>query len=309
MPKSKGDYQVRLQKYIADCGITSRRKAEEFIKEGKVKVNGILVTEMGVKVSPGEDAVSVDDKVIGDSNVVPTYIIFNKPRGVVSTVIDPEGRKTVLDFLPRIHQRIYPVGRLDYNSEGLLILTNDGQLAHQIMHPSFEVTKVYEVKVFGAVDSKILKELKAERRIEDGIVRPESVRVIGQLPSKTWLEFRLKEGKNREIRKICEAVGIAIDKLRRVSIENLQLGDLKPGDWVFTNKKEIERLLGLNGFPKNTFRSQKRTIDVRVKGVQPCRLANDSYYKKYIGDNLKKMIGRNGTPAQITRSPRPEFQR
>lgn len=292
---------VRLQKYIADCGITSRRKAEELILEGKVKVNNKLITQMGVKVDPSEDVVHVDDVVIGNSKVEPVYIIFNKPRGVVSTVIDPEGRKTVMDFLPRIHQRVYPVGRLDYNSEGLLILTNDGDIAHKIAHPSFEVEKVYEVKVFGAINQALLKELRRERHWPEGKVQPSSVRVIGQLPKKTWLEFRLKDGKNREIRRICEESGIAIDKLRRVAIENLTIGGLKPGEFHFTNRKEIEKLLGFGANTKVAFRSDKRTIDVRVKGVQPCRLANDDYYRRYRGDNFKKTITSNRSQSSYQR--------
>ncbi len=281
---------LRLQKFIADCGITSRRKAEELIQEGKVKVNGKLIREMGVKVDPANDVVMIDDKVIGMEDVTPTYIVLNKPRGVVSTVIDPEGRKTVVDFLPRVHQRIFPVGRLDYNSEGLLILTNDGDLAQKIAHPSYEVEKVYEVKVFGAVNHEILKELRRERNWPEGKVRPVSVRVIGQLPKKTWLEFRLKDGKNREIRRICEETGIAIDKLRRVAIGNLEIANLKPGECAFTSRKEIEKLVGIGNRSENKYRSEKRTIDVRVKGVQPCRLANDDYYRRYRGENFKRTI-------------------
>lgn len=280
---------VRIQKYIADCGIASRRKAEQMILEGRVLLNNKKVTEMGVKVNPEEDVVSVDGHIITDSGVDKLYILFNKPRAVVSTVSDPEGRKTVMDFLPRIHQRIYPVGRLDYNSEGLIILTNDGEIAHKVMHPSFNVTKVYEVKVFGAIDQSLLDELKKPRQFEEGPVRPKSVRVIEQLPRKTWLEFRLTEGRNREIRRICEEVGIAIDKLRRVAIEGLTVQGLRPGDCRFLTKKEIDKMLGFNGV-KASFVSKKRTIDLKQRGVQATRLANDKYYIQYRQDHFKKTM-------------------
>ena len=152
--------EVRLQKYIADCGITSRRKAEELIVQGRVEVNGELITELGTKVNAGRDAVVVDGNPIDINRVEKMYLLLNKPRGYVTTLNDPEGRKTVMDLVREISERIYPVGRLDYLSEGLLLLTNDGELANKIMHPSHEVVKVYEVKVFGAVNETILKKLR-----------------------------------------------------------------------------------------------------------------------------------------------------
>ncbi len=237
---------VRLQKYIADAGITSRRKAEELILAGRVRVNGTVINTLGTKVDPSKDVVQVDQKFIHPEKVEKLYIVLNKPRGVITSVSDPEGRETVLDLLHKIPQRVFPVGRLDYLSEGLLLLTNDGDFAHLIMHPKHEIVKVYEVKVFGVVTDKILKELARGTRQRDGLLKPLGVRVIGQLKNKTWLEFKLAEGKNREVRRLCEAAGLTVDKLRRVSIAGLTINSLPIGQFEIYSKKEIYKLLGLN---------------------------------------------------------------
>ncbi len=205
---------IRLQKYIANCGVTSRRKAEVLITEGKVSINGKVVTELGTKVDPLKDAISVEGQFIDRNMVEDIYLVMNKPRGFVSTVHDPEGRKTILDLCREISERIYPVGRLDYLSEGLIILTNDGDFAQSILHPSKSVTKVYEVKVFGIVNENILKKLRDGVIVDGQLLKPDSVRIIGQLPAKTWLEFRLTTGRNREIRKVCEEHGLTVDKLK-----------------------------------------------------------------------------------------------
>lgn len=258
---------IRLQKYIADCGITSRRKAEILITQGRVKVNDEVVTELGTKVDPQSDMIMVDSEVIDVMSVDHLYIALNKPRSCVTTVSDPEGRKTVMDLIP-IKQRVFPVGRLDYLSEGLLLLTNDGDLANTIMHPRFEVTKVYEVKVFGRVSEPLLKKLKQGIVAHDGVLRPKSVRIIEQLPQKTWLEFRLNEGKNREIRRICEACGVTIDKLRRVAIGNLSIDGIQPGEWQYVTKSELLKSIGINkdGSKRHDaqdYVSRKRTVDAK----------------------------------------------
>jgi 23S rRNA pseudouridine2605 synthase len=184
----------------------------------------------------------------------------------MTTLSDPEGRETVKDIIYDCAERVYPVGRLDYLSEGLLIMTNDGDLANKIMHPRYEVTKVYEVKVFGHVHEGILSKIKRGVMTEDGLLKPKSVRVIEQLPNKTWLEFRLNEGKNREIRKICEAVDLVVDKLRRVAIEGLNIQSLGVGKYVYTERKELMKALGLNndGTKKSvrSFISAKKSLNV-----------------------------------------------
>lgn len=282
---------IRLQKYIADCGVCSRRKAEEFMIQGRVKVNGIVESTLGTKVNPNSDTVEVDGHLIDSKQVEKVYIVLNKPRGYLTTVNDPEGRRTVMDLIKDCSERVFPVGRLDYLSEGLLILTNDGELANMVLHPKYNVTKVYEVKVFGAVDSKILSELQQGRQLEDGYVKPQTVRVIKQLNNKTWLEFRLNEGRNREIRKICEAVGLTVDKLKRVAIEGLTVDGIRPGGYRYVHKKALMGVLNLNSDgTKNTegkqysFRSRKRTIDLRQRGPQMTTAADDDAFKIYRRD-------------------------
>jgi 23S rRNA pseudouridine2605 synthase len=263
---SNQDIQIRLQKVIADCGVTSRRKAEGLILDGRVSVNGHTVTELGTKVNPVKDAIQVDGNNLELAAVEKVYLVMNKPRAYMTTLSDPEGRPTVMELIYGVKQRIFPVGRLDYLSEGLLILTNDGDLANMIMHPKYEVEKVYEVKVFGHVNEGILAKIKRGVMTEDGLLKPKSVRVIEQLPNKTWLEFRLNEGKNREIRKICEAVDLTVDKLRRVAIEGLNIQSLPVGQYMFTTRKELLKALGLNEHGEKVaqrrFVSAKKSLNV-----------------------------------------------
>lgn len=279
---------MRLQKYIADCGITSRRKAEDLIVTGQVKVNGVKVTELGTKVDPMEDSIMVRGEIIDHQRVDNIYVVLNKPRGYITTVNDPEGRKTVMDLVAPIKQRIFPIGRLDYLSEGLLLLTNDGDMANMIMHPRFEVVKTYEVKIFGKVNEVIMKKLKAGTTGPDGTLKPKSVRVIETLPNKTWVEFRLNEGKNREIRRICEAAGVTIDKLKRVAIGGLSINTIKPGDWEFITKKDLITAIGINkdGSKSNSdvaYVSPKKTVNlVKAKKKQKnAKVANDVAFGRY----------------------------
>ncbi|MEC7181703.1 MAG: pseudouridine synthase [Bdellovibrionota bacterium] len=278
---------LRLQKYIADCGFTSRRKAEDLIREGKVKVNGMISSELGVKVDPVKDVVSVDGQVLDRESIQKHYILMNKPRGVMTTLNDPEGRSTVMDYVKEVSERVYPVGRLDYLSEGLLLLTNDGEMANMIMHPSYNITKVYEVKVFGSVNDAILKKLRDGVVFQGHHLKPLSVRVIKQLPSKTWLEFRLGEGRNREIRNICEGCGLTVDKLRRVAIESLSIEDIGPGKYVFLTKKELLKALGMeaSGVPvtaKRTYVSKKKSVQVKKRNFSDKDIfADDSSFRKF----------------------------
>ena len=271
---------VRLQKFIADCGVTSRRKAEALIEQGKVSVNGKVITEQGVKVDPTKDAIDVEGQFIDQKFVQKLYLVMNKPRGFMTTVSDPEGRKTVMDLCQEISERIYPVGRLDYLSEGLLILTNDGELAQKIIHPSSNIDKVYEVKVFGAVNETILKKLRQGVHADGSLLKPISVRIIGQLPTKTWLEFHLSDGKNREIRKICEGVGLTIDKLKRVAIGNLSIDGIGPGSYHMYSKNQLLAQIGWTEKSKPTkYRSAKKTISLRKKGFQQSTLADDERFQ------------------------------
>jgi len=295
MPKAKPqEIEIRLQKLIADCGVCSRRKAEVLIVGGRVKVNGLVANVLGTKVNPNTDVVEVDDVMVDLMSVDKVYLLLNKPRAYMTTLNDPEGRKTVMDLVQGIPQRVFPVGRLDYLSEGLLLMTNDGDLANKIMHPRYEVTKVYEVKVFGHVNEALLNRIRKGVMTEDGLMKPASVRLIEQLPNKTWLEFRLNEGKNREIRKICEAMELTVDKLRRVAIEGLTIQGLPVGHYDFVTKKDLLKALGMddNGERLTNLRprfiSEKRTIDTSkaTKMVgKTARLADDRKHQVFRKEN------------------------
>jgi 23S rRNA pseudouridine2605 synthase len=280
--------EVRLQKFLADSGVASRRKCEALIREGVVKVNGKVVEEMGTKINPEVDLVTVNEKNIFHHDKDKLYFVLNKPRGVITSVTDPEGRKTVMDFLPPMRDRLYPVGRLDYLSEGLIIITNDGDMAHTIMHPKHEVTKIYEVKIFGIVNKDILQKLQTGVKVGRDILKPKSVRVIGVLQNKTWLEFKLQEGKNREIRKLCEEVGLTIDKLKRVAIAGLNIGHLKPGDYQLYTKKELVKALSEGEkIPLKVLKKLplKKTIHLsdeeKIKKASYAKTADDPTYRSY----------------------------
>ncbi len=310
---------VRLQKYIADCGVTSRRKAEQLIITGRVTVNGQVVLELGTKVNPDLDVIMLDGALLDLNAVDKIYVYVYKPRGYVTTLNDPEGRNTVMDLVKDIPERIYPVGRLDYLSEGLLIMTNDGEVANMIMHPKYNVTKIYEVKVFGSVTEPLVNKLRQGALIEDGFVKPESVRVIKQLPGKTWLEFRLNEGKNREIRKLCEACGLTVDKLKRVAIENLTIEGVAPGSYRVLSKHQLLFALGLkeDGTKRNDIKrylSPKKSIDLKESGPQAGTEADSESFQKFrretyfetvktIKENRQKLLEKaNALEAEIFQS-------
>lgn len=285
---------IRLQKVIADAGITSRRKAEDMILQGRVQVNGEKIRILGTKIDPNIDAVVVDGDPVDVGRKENLYVVMNKPRGVITSLHDPEGRKTVMDLVQDVTERIYPVGRLDYLSEGLLLMTNDGDLANAIMHPSEGITKVYEVKVFGAVTPDILKKLRGGYQSEVGFLKPKSVRVIKQLQAKTWLEFRLTDGKNREIRRLCEAYGLTVDKLKRVAIGGLTVEGITPGGYRTLTKKQLLHLIGINKegmiVTEHEYQSPKKSINLRVKGVQNCTAADDKAFVKFRKDTYFEAI-------------------
>lgn len=269
--------EIRLQKYIADCGITSRRKAEDLITQGRVKINGTTVTLLGTKINPEKDTVEVDGSLADHRSVEKIYILLHKPRGFVTTVSDPQGRETVMDLIREVSERVYPVGRLDYLSEGLLLMTNDGEMANTIMHPRHEVVKVYEVKIFGILDPQLLYKIREGVTVDGEFLKPLSVRPLKQLDNKTWIEFRLAEGKNREIRRICEALGITIDKLRRVAIGNLTINGIAPGRYVYLSKRDIHNGLNL----KSDYFSPKKSITIKAPRSTTKKLANNETWKKY----------------------------
>ena len=235
--------EIRLQKYIADCGITSRRKAEELIKQGKIKVNGQIIYELGTKINPQKDIVLYQNKKIKEKEK-DVYILLNKPIGYVTTVKDQFGRPSVLDLV-KIKQRIVPVGRLDMYTSGALILTNDGDFVYQVTHPKHEIDKTYTVTIKGIVTKQDVELLKKGVKIEEYITKPAKVKILKTDFEKnnSRLEITIHEGKNRQIRKMCEAVGYPVLALHRSKISGIDVKDLPLGKWRFLSKQEVERIL------------------------------------------------------------------
>ena len=240
---------MRLQKYMAECGVASRRKCEEYIAAGRVEVNGVTVTEMGVQVEEN-DVVLFDGKPIQPEKRQ-QYIMLNKPQGVVTTLSDPQGRKTVRDLITDIPERIYPVGRLDYDTEGLLLLTNDGELMQNITHPSKEVEKLYVVRVRGNLTEQALGRLESGVTLDDGHrTSPAKVTLLPDDPAHMGqknLTIAVHEGHNRLVRRMFQAVGTQVVYLRRERIGTLSLGHLKVGTWRHLSEKEVEYLRALGG--------------------------------------------------------------
>ena len=234
----------RLQKFIAMCGVASRRKAEEFIVDGKVKVNGQVVTELGFKVDTEKDKVEVDNqKIKQESNKI--YIKLNKPTGYVTTVKDQFDRKCVLDLID-VKERVYPIGRLDYDTSGLLLLTNDGDLANKLMHPRYKVYKTYIALVKGKLNGTDLGWLRHGVKIdEDYKTAPALVEVVESDGEKTTVKISIYEGKNRQVRKMLKAVGKDVVKLRRVSFGNISIGKLMSGKWEHLSSEELKYLKSL----------------------------------------------------------------
>ncbi|WP_368486101.1 pseudouridine synthase [Spiroplasma sp. DGKH1] len=238
----------RLQKVIANYGYASRRKAEELIAQHRVKVNGEVIREMGFKVSP-HDVIMIDNKILANKNQQKIYIMLNKPRNTVSTVRDPHHRKTVLSYLPGISQRVYPVGRLDYDTSGLLLITNDGEFANIITHPKHIIDKTYHVLVKGVVTKTQLRDLARGVTIADNFTTsPAQARVLkySEKDDTTVVELIIHEGKKHQVKRMLTTVGSEVLKLKRVAIGFLQLDEsLKPGEWRYLKPKEIKRFFGI----------------------------------------------------------------
>jgi 23S rRNA pseudouridine2605 synthase len=234
---------VRLQKVLAAAGVASRRACEIMISEGRVEVNGRLVLEQGTRVDPDRDVIRVDG-----SRIPPPrrhqYLVLNKPRGVVSTLADPEGRRTLAEFLPG-RERLFHVGRLDTDSEGLLILTNDGEFAHRLAHPSYEVPKTYLAEVAGVVNQATLRRLRGGISLDDGPVRPTGVTLVSTGTDRSLIKITLHEGRNHIVRRTMEAVGHPVRRLSRTGIGPVRLGNLKVGGVRDLTRDELGGLLDL----------------------------------------------------------------
>lgn len=231
----------RLQKYLAQAGTASRRKAEELILAGRVKVNGMTITQLGSKIDPEKDIVTLDQKPVKTTKQY-EYYLLNKPLRVVTTMHDPQGRTKVIDLLKGIKTRVYPVGRLDYHTEGLLLLTNDGELAYRLMHPKYKVAKTYLVTVKGILDKNSLLRLQKGVLLEDGPTIPAKVTILETGENYSRLEMTIREGRNRQVRRMCEAVGHPVLSLKRLKFGPLSLGQLKPGQYRKLEENEIREL-------------------------------------------------------------------
>jgi 23S rRNA pseudouridine2605 synthase len=233
---------IRLQKYLANAGLASRRKCEEIIAEGRISINSTVVTEMGIRVQPG-DIVAVDGKPISPVEQK-VYIAFYKPPFVMTTATDPEGRKTVLDYFKDYSYRVFPVGRLDYETEGLLLMTNNGEWANHITHPSFNLDKEYLVKVNGVMEDSQIKALEKGVMLEGKRTWPAGIVNVRRGGMITQLNVVIHEGRNRQVRRMLEAVGREVIYLERVRVGTVVIGDLKPGQWRNLTDDEVSSLSG-----------------------------------------------------------------
>lgn len=240
---NSNDGEIRLQKYFTDLGIMSRRAAEAVIAEGRVRVNG-KAAEIGQKIVPGKDRVVYDSKVLGEDAPEPKlYIMFNKPRAVITSLSDECGRKCIKDLISDIPGRVYPVGRLDYNSDGLLLLTNDGEFTNAMTHPRHGIPKIYLVKVSGRASETQIEKLNRPMNIDGYELLPVEAEISDLGETSTVIKMTLHEGRNRQIRKMCEKVGLNVLRLKRVAIGKVELGDLPAGKWRELTKKEVDYLI------------------------------------------------------------------
>lgn len=231
---------MRLQKYLASCGVASRRKCEAYILEGKVAVNGEIIHTLGTQVEPGDEVTFCGNVVKLEETHV--YYMLNKPVGYVTTVQDEKQRQTVLDLVQDIEYRVYPVGRLDYNTSGLLLLTNDGELTYELTHPKHDVNKCYEVKVKGILSEEAKRALQTGVMIEGQMTYPAQLKVLQYGEKSTRFRLTIHEGRNRQVRRMCEAVGYPVLSLMRVSVGKLTLGDLEIGAYRELNEREVQYL-------------------------------------------------------------------
>lgn len=242
---------IRLQKYLADAGVASRRKCEEYIRAGRVQVNGVAVTEMGTKVSDS-DEICFDGRPVRPARRA-VYIMLNKPTGVVTTMSDPEGRPTVAALVGELNQRVFPVGRLDYDTEGLLLLTNDGELANRLTHPRYSIDKQYYARIAGHISEDGVRRLTRGVVLDDGYKTAESkVRVTERLKDTSLVEVTVHEGHNRLVRRMFEAIGLKVTSLRRERIGSLSLSGLAVGRWRHLTPGEVKYLKFVTGMDKQT---------------------------------------------------------
>lgn len=238
----------RLQKILARAGLASRRAAEELITAGRVRVNGRVVNELGAKADARADKIEVDGKRIMIE--LPVYVVLHKPRGVVSTMSDPEGRPSVRELLEAVPARVYPIGRLDFATSGVLLATNDGAFAEGLMHPRRAVPKTYVLKVSGTMEDGDVNRWRQGVRLEDGMTLPAEAKLLRHEGDKTWIELTIREGRNQQIRRMGEATGFRVMRLARTSFAGVTSEDLRPGEWRFLTRDELMAMREAYGVPQ-----------------------------------------------------------
>ncbi len=229
---------------LANFGVTSRRKAEELIIEGRVLLNGEVVKELGTKANPERDHIEVDGRIITGKVGPKVYVLLNKPKSVISAVTDPEQRPVVIDFLKKIRARVFPIGRLDYDAEGVILLTNDGELTNRLIHPKYKIEKKYHVKVRGIPNDKVIAKLRSGVYLDDGRTLPARVTFLRSTKENSWIEITVTEGRNRLIKRMCQRVGHPVQKLKRVEFAGIKIGKLKHGEFRRLTDREVARLKG-----------------------------------------------------------------
>ena len=232
---------MRLAKYLAEAGVASRRKAEELIMQGRVSVNGLVVKEKGCTINPGLDRVEFDGRIVV-TREEKVYILLYKPAGYISSVFDPQGRPTVMDLLKDVNLRVYPVGRLDFDTEGLLLLSNDGEFTNLMIHPRYEITKTYQALVVGEPGEQSLCRLQEGIQLEDGITAPARVNILKTFTDKTLLEIEIHEGRKRQVKRMCQAIGHPVISLKRTALGFLNLQGVASGKYRFLIPEEVNKL-------------------------------------------------------------------
>lgn len=282
----------RLQKIIARAGVCSRRAAEELIEKGRVRVNGRVVTELGAKADPRKDKIEVDNKRIDAENLV--YVVLHKPRGYVSTLDDPQGRPTVRDLVRDIPERMHPVGRLDFATSGILLMTNDGDLTHKLLHPSAKAPKTYVIKLDKVIEEDELEAWRTGIELDDGKTLPAEARRLRNEKGKSWLEVTLREGRNQQLRRMAAAQGFVAMRLARLSFAGLTAEDLRPGQWRPLTVDELRKLKRAYGVPKRV-RPQMALFSL-LKKIEEKKAAAKR--------RAKRKAPKKGTAAQRPKRPK-----